>query len=210
MKKNKRNLALSKLTRTLVFVFLIIILLAFLSIFSSSKKASWDFDWSGIRTEIRDSITSIEKKGGGFVSEGGCKGFQRKKDVKVFFFSVKDAELKKLLHYPDGFIKAMSYEALIRKGENNTFDLMKRAFNDTIAYLDIRSGCTSRDYLIGEYLIENVLYMGDDFPPPPRNISYIETLANDEIDSLLLLNNERKRSKERYILKAYEFEEKYN
>jgi hypothetical protein len=209
MRNKKGRWFLHKHVKFIVFVSLVIIVLVFLTMFSKSKKASLDFDWSGIRTEVKDSIKLMSEKGERLLGRGGYAGYERSTDIQFWFLlNVNDSELKQLLNYPDGFIKAMSYEALIRKGENNTFDLMKRAFSDTIAYFSVSSGCTSEYYLIGEYLIDNVVFIEKNIPQLPRTPSYIKELTNEQIDTLLLLNEKRKINKDRYILKAIELEEK--
>lgn len=207
MRKNRRHNNNNFLRIILLSSFLVILFLSFFFLSHKSYRHN-NFDWAGINSELKDSIISIERKGSSYFSTGGYSGI-KETNGKVVFSKATDKELKTLLNYPNGFVKAMSYQFLILNGKNDNFNLMKNAMNDTMYSLSLSSGCTSDDYLIGEYLMENVLFIGDNYPPPPKKYMDKINLYQPQIDSLLYILELRLQNKNRYILKAQQIEEKY-
>lgn len=67
-------------------------------------------------------------------------------------------ELLKLTEYPNGTVKAIAYERLLRKKEfSNKTELTLRAIQDTTHLIDYQSGCIGWNREIGEYLVKDVL-----------------------------------------------------
>jgi len=82
-----------------------------------------------------------------------------------------ESELQKLTNYPNGTIKAISYEGLLKKKEitnNYKCDLMIRAIRDTTYQVSYQSGCLGWERSIGEYLIQDILRIDDRLPPMTR------------------------------------------
>jgi hypothetical protein len=80
-----------------------------------------------------------------------------------------ESELLKLTEYPNGIVKGIAYEGLLRKkGFSNKTELTLKAIRDTTYQIDYQSGCLGWNMGIGEYLVQNVLLIDDEIPPPER------------------------------------------
>jgi hypothetical protein len=82
-----------------------------------------------------------------------------------------ESELLKLTVFPNGNIKAIAYEGLLRKKNfKNKTELILNAINDTIYPVYYQSGCLGNKLEIGEYLVQNVLMIDDRIPPFPPEL----------------------------------------
>lgn len=169
-----------------VMPFIAVMAIGAVMIFSSMYEKSWLFNWNGIRAEIKDSVQTAEYWGisSGIVRDSGVKP----KQFDRRHWIMKNAtiqELLKLTEYPEGTIRVIAYEGLIRKPDfKNKSSLALRAIKDRDYRIEFYSGCQGMDMYIGEYLIEFVLYIDDNSPPPIEGRNPFRFKQN-EIDYLL-------------------------
>ena len=77
-----------------------------------------------------------------------------------------ESELLKLTKYPNGTVKAIAYEGLLRKKEfTNRTELTLRAIGDTTYLVDYQSDCIGWNREIGEYLVQDVLMIDNQTQP---------------------------------------------
>ena len=145
---NKRN------RFSIMFPILTIIGIGIVVVLSSGYEKSWSFNWNGIRKEIKDSIQVAELRG--ITSGVGGMGVSTKNEVDRRRWIMKNAtesELLKLIEYPNGTVKVIAYEGLLRKKEfADRTELTLRAIKDTNYLVDYQSGCIGWSREIGEYL----------------------------------------------------------
>lgn len=122
------------------------------AIFTTSETND-NYNLDGVRKEIKDSIKISELR-------GTTSRWIRKNATK--------SELLKLIKYPNGIVKAIAYEGLLRKKEfAQKAELTLRAINDTTYIIDNQSRCLM-NVNIGEYIVQNVLLIDDEIPTPER------------------------------------------
>lgn len=188
MNKIRRNI--NKRNRfSLIFPFLSIIGIAFVYIISTGYEKSWNFDWSEIRTEIKDSI--MISKFRGITSGMGGMGVSTKDEVQRRTWIMKEAsvtELLKLSEYPNGNIKAIALEGLLRKKEvKNKTEVILNAINDNKFIVNYQSGCIGEAIGVGKYIVSYVLSLDGSIPPFPNNLK----LPNIDRDKILTEFNNR-------------------
>ena len=150
-------------------------------------KPSYSFNWDGIRTNIKDSILISEYTG--ITSGHGGMGVSTQNEVDRRKWVMKNAttsELLKLVNYPNGNIKAIAYEGLLRKKDFlQKTKLILRAIQDTAYFVNYQSGCIVDDKKIGEYLVNDVLFINDKIPPPPPEFITDFGLKNADKEKIL-------------------------
>lgn len=151
MTKPKDN---SKRNRFLI-IFLILTIFGFgitAAIFTTSETNN-NYSLDGIRNKIKDSIKVSELN-------GTTSRWVRK--------NATESELLKLTEYPNGIVKAIAYEGLLRKKEfAQKTELILRAINDTAYIIDNQSRCVM-NVNIGEYIVQNVLLIDHEIPIPEK------------------------------------------
>ena len=199
MKKRKRIIN-KPLTYFLPLGTLVIV--GLLYFFSISYDPSSNYKWNGIRPEIKDTVLLIKEYGGITSGSVGNSGKTPQQWYRRHWFmkQVKEKELLKLMEYPNGTVKAIVFESLIRKGQQDNYKLIVKALNDTSHFLNYQSGCLGETIMIGEYIVQNVLYIDQKSPPPPPEFQIKNRLTGQEIKSIQLIFNERI-SKKSYYLK---------
>ncbi len=185
MKKQFRNNKKRNLSPLLLPLFTIIGI-GFLIVISMYYEPSWNFNWTEIRKEIKDSIKLAEYRG--ITSGTGGMGISTINEVKTRMWIMNNAtksELLELTEYPNGTVKAIAYEGLLRKKKKyKKVELILKAIKDTTYLLSYQSGCIGWNRKIADYLIQDVL-MIDDGILPPEAISKIE-LTELEKEIILL------------------------
>jgi len=140
------------------------------SAFVTNYEAHWNYDWKEIRPEIRDSIQVAALHG---ISSGiGSMGNPTDKEIRRRYWIMKQAtnsELLRLIDYPDGTVKAIAYEGLLRRNFSQKPNLILQAVRDTTHPLAYQSGCIIWDREISEYLFHDVLRLDQDLPQPMRS-----------------------------------------
>lgn len=197
MNTNRRNR--NKRSRfSILFPILTIIGIGIITVIVTNYELNWNFNWSGIRKEIKDSLQVAELNG---ISSGvGGMGVSTKSEVDRRRWIMKNAtesELLKLTEYPNGTIKAIAYEGLLRKKEFvEKTELTLRAIKDTIYLVDYQSGCIGWSREIGEYLVQDVLMIDDQTPSfsPEQQTG----IGLSELDKEKILVEYKKRPKREY------------
>jgi hypothetical protein len=196
MMKRRNN---SKRSRfSILFPILTILGIGIIAVLTSGYEKSWTYNWTEIRKEIKDSIQVSEFRG--ITSGVGGNGVSTKNEVdrrKWVMKNATESELLKLTEYPNGNVKAIAYEGLLRKKEfTERTELTLRAIKDTIYLVDYQSGCIGWRREIGEYLVQDVLMIDDQIPSfPPEMQTGIEF---SELDKEKILVEYKKRPKREY------------
>ena len=197
MKRARRNN--QKRNRySILFPILTIVGIGIITAFVSNYEPNWSYNWNGIRTEIKDSIQVAELRG--ITSGVGGMGVSTKNEVdrrRWIMRNATESELLNLTEYPNGTVKAIAYEGLLRKREfANRTELTLRAIKDTTYLVDYQSGCIGWNKEIGEYLVQDVLMIDDQIPPFPPEMQTEFGLT--EIDKEKILSEYKKRPKREY------------
>ncbi|MEP5340636.1 MAG: hypothetical protein ABJL44_12900 [Algibacter sp.] len=140
---------------------------------STSYEDKWSYDWSEIRKPIKDSIQLIESDD--FISTG-VKGIAGKepKQFKRRFWVMQNAtkeELTQLIKYPNGTVKCVAYEGLLRRFNTDVYNIFKSVLNEKTEITSLYGGCEGYNTLIAEYLIGFIYghYFGLAPPFHPRS-----------------------------------------
>ncbi len=173
---------------SIVFPILTIIGIGIVTVLSSGYEKSWSYNWNGISDQVRDSIKVAEY--GGISS--GWVGIAPKKPKQYDrrFWIMKNAsesELLKLTEYPNGTIKTIAYEGLIRKKSfDKKSELILKALDDNEFTIEYASGCTGMPMRISEYLVDYVLFINDKSPPLPDGLYNQYNLSGTEIEKIMV------------------------
>lgn len=207
MKSNKRNRNPKIADMAIVFPLGTLAVVGLIFIFlSSAYQPSLTFNWKEIRPEIRDTIKLIENYGSVTSDAVGIAGitpqqwFRRRWVIN----NATEDELKILLEYPNGAVKATAYEGLMIKPNADKFKLLNQALNDTTAIFTYQAGCIGQPMMIGEYLIESVIPISDKVPPLPSDKTEKFNFTEQQISYLRKLYKDRVEKKEQYLRKIYE------
>lgn len=194
MKKARRNNQ-ARNRFSILFPILTIVGIGIIIAFVTNYEPNWSYNWNGIRAEIKDSIKVAEFRG---ITSGVCgMGISSKSEVdrrKWIMRNATESELLKLTEYPNGTVKAIAYEGLLRKKDfNDRTELTLRAIRDTTYLMDYQSGCIGWNREIGEYLVQNVLMIDDQTPPFPPEMQ--TEFRFTDIDKERILSEFKKRTK---------------
>jgi len=152
---------------SILFPILTILGIGIIAVLTSGYEKSWTFNWNGIESNIKDSISVYKYQS---ISSGiGGNGRAMPEEIesrKWIMENATESELLKLTEFPNGNIKAIAYEGLLRKKNfKNKVELISNAINDTIYSVYYQSGCLGDELKVGEYLVQNVLMIDDRIPP---------------------------------------------
>ena len=173
---------------TTYFSSLTIIGIGFMMIISLSYQKSWLFNWDDIQPRVKDSLKIYEYQSitCGIIGDG--KAYPEEIETRNWIMkNASIAELWKLTEFPNGNIKAIAYEGLLKKNINNKAALIIKAIQDTSHFVYYDCGCLGQRMSIGTYLVRHILFIDDEIPPPPlaktpENIK----LSDFEIETILL------------------------
>ena len=162
---------------------------------SSFYEKSWTYNWNGIRGNIKDSIKVVEFRG--ITSGTGGNGRSTIDEVlrrRWIMNKATESELLQLLEYPNGTVKAIAYEGLIRKRNfKQKTKLILHGIQDTDYPVPYQSGCEGWNMELSEYLIRHVLMIDDQTAPYPPKL--IDDFGISEIDKEKILAEFRNRPK---------------
>lgn len=124
-------------------------------ILSFSYNETWFFNWEGIRPEIKDSISE----------DNYIHIFKRRADLDPKILNKRgwlisyanDYELLRLTNFPNGNVKAVAYEGLLKsKTYKDKYQLILGSFKEKcdVTYI---SECRSQSFRLSDFLINHVL-----------------------------------------------------
>lgn len=182
MKYRNKNI---QIQISIVFPILTIIGLGYFFAFSSFYQASWLYNWNGIRKCIKDSIRIYEYRpisSGFFINNIAIK-----EEVKTRKWIIKEAtvkELERLTEYPNGNVKAIAYEGLIRREKyNHKKELILNAIKDTIYPVYYQTGCCENlCFNINEYIVHYILIIDPKTPKPANENEFVKDIGLTELD----------------------------
>ena len=141
-------------------VFFLFFLLLHFS-FSSSYDKSWNFNWSGIRPQVKDSVLKIKRYGSLVTVPGEDESlFSQIKTQSWLFKNTETSELLSLLDFPDSNVKALTYSILLKKKKVDKYLLIKRSLKDTLSFVELSGGCLRFDMHLAEYVLKHELNFG--------------------------------------------------
>ncbi|WP_075342780.1 hypothetical protein [Tenacibaculum agarivorans] len=163
-----------------------------LFIFSNYYTPKWNFKWEGIRKEVKDSIVKFDKYG--MLSYTDVDQIKRQRWV---LNNLTSFEYNKLLYYPSGEVQAMCYAGLMKNSTLDKYHLFKKSLNDTLTFVTVNSGCFINEFMISDYVINQITNLSGNYPPIfNRKIEYNLTL--EERNEILNLYKERKIKEDYY------------
>lgn len=192
---NKRKNPLISFNTILYSIF--ILSFCVILMYVSTYEPSWSFNWKEIRKEVKDSIKIYERNPitSGVVGYAAISTKSEIKRRKWIMNYATESELKKLITYPYGNVKAIAYEGFLRKNdiEIDKTKLVLEAIKDTTYTVHFQRGCIGTGYEIGEYLMKRVLSIDSLEPPirPELRIDY--NFSKTEIAEILKEYNKRPR-----------------
>lgn len=122
---------------------------------SFSYNETWFFNWEGIRPEIKDSISD----------HNYIHIFKRRVDLDPKILNKRgwlisyanDYELLSLTKFPNGNVKAVAYEGLLKsKTYKEKYQLMLASFKENYSVIYI-SECRSQSFRLSDFLMNHVL-----------------------------------------------------
>jgi len=123
--------------------------------FIEIEKPKHQFDWTSIRNNVKDTILAIEKHGevtSKFVGYSANLSPQYNR-AKWFMAKASKDELIKLMNYDNSTVKAYSFKALLKQGDDNIYNyIINSYYEDSIVY--IQNGCIGQDIPIFNYYIK--------------------------------------------------------
>lgn len=171
--------------------------------FSFSKK--WSFNWKGIRSNIKDSIKTLDKYGEITSYAVGYSGRTPNQWHRQNWIlkNITRKELLKLIDYPSGTVKAIAYEGLLRdEGFTNKFNLINKSLNDTLTFVHYTSSCSGTGFMLSDYVINFIGNVKKSLPPSESKDFPKLNLSKKQIE---LINSEFEKRKEKlqYYKKEY-------
>ena len=136
-------------------------------IVSFSYEESWSYSWEGIRENVKDSIGLYEKQSitSGIGGNGENYSFEVKRRQWIMNYATID-EFKKLTKYPDGTIKAIAYQGLLRKEfYPQKKELILQIFKEEKSWVAYQSGCFGYTLKLKDYFMTYVLKLNLKHPP---------------------------------------------
>lgn len=184
MRSKKKTLIDNSTLLPFVAIIGIVIVIAFVSNYEPKRS----YNWNEIRTEIKDSIEVAEIRT--ITSGFGGMGISTIREVNRRRWIMKNAtvsELMKLTEYPNGNVKAIAYEGLLRKEEfTNKTELVLRAIKDTLYPVYYQSGCIVTRREIGEYIIQDILMIDERIHTLPPEMSNEFGITENDKQKILL------------------------
>ena len=180
----------------LCWFFIVSVNLLFL--FAMTNQSESNFDWSLIRSEIRDSISIVEKYNritSGVIGMNGITPAQYYTRLWLMQ-NVDKTEVVLLTGHPNSVVKATAYETLLRKANGNPFELIQKTLKDTTTIIHYQSGCIGEPKILGEYLVEDVLRLSF------RELKH-EKLTKIQKDTVLFMYKKLNANKWKYINQYY-------
>jgi len=178
---------------SILFPLLIIISLGIAIIISSSFEKGWSHNWSGVSSSVKDSV--LMAKNIGYTGGIGPNGRSLKKYAESrnwIMTNATESELLNLTKYPNGTIKAIGYEGLIRKNKfNEKVDIILKSIDDKEFKVFYSMGCQGYELEISEYLMRFVLMDENELPPNEQELDIDFGLSQSDKTKIMTAYIER-------------------
>jgi hypothetical protein len=119
----------------------------------------YHFDWSEIRTEVKDTVLSIEQKN--YISSQYTRYYEKPLEVwsteEWFITYAKTPELVQLLQYDNTAVKGLVFQSLLRRKDSQIFEYVMNSLDDEdTVYLNL--GCIGGSIGVTEYYLSFLGY----------------------------------------------------
>jgi hypothetical protein len=156
--ENKNSIHLY-LTSIIGVAFVVMLIISFYF----NRRTSFGFHFASLEQDIRAEIRWLEDNGETLWANDSLKTLVSTKRKTVKKASSND--LRKLIEYKDGYIKALAFEGLCDRADGHLYDAIMSILADTSSFIEESFGPTA----IGEYCVINVLSMQiPNSPPRPK------------------------------------------
>lgn len=189
----------------------VLFFLIFFVFINQPKNPVWNYDWTGIRSEIRDSTMIINDMGELWIGlSSDFKPVKHREDqLRICKWISKNAtqeELKLLIDFPNSGVKTAVYLGLLKKENQDNFHLIERLLNDTTHFYNDQSGSMSYTGLISEYVFSRRLgYPSSHLDFKDRTVEGFKRLCiNQEKMNILLVIYEKQIARREEIIMAAE------
>jgi len=186
---NKRN------RFTILLPILTIVGIGIVIVLSSFYEKSWFHNWNGVSESLKDSV--LIARDIAYTGGTGPNGRSMEKYAKARLWIINnatDSELLNLTKYPNGTVKAIGYEGLIR---SNSFDkktnLIINSINDNEFKVYYSMGCEGIGLEMSEYLIQWFLKIDNDMRPFRPELIVDYGLSEPEKEKILTAFHNRKK-----------------
>ena len=164
MRKRRNNKLQNRFS--ILFPISLIIGLGITIMISSNYEKGWLHNWSGVSSSIKDSV--LIAKNTGYTGGVGPNGISLEKYATSRNWIMTNANINELLNltkYPNGTIKAIGYEGLIRKFDyQEKADVILKSIDDNEYKVFYSMGCQGFELKISEYLMRFVLLDENEVP----------------------------------------------
>ena len=164
MTKRRNNHKRSRFS--ISFPILTIIGIGIIAVLTSGYEESWSHNWNGISESIKDSVLVVRDIA--YTGGTGPNGRSMEKyDNKRFWImdNATENELINLTKYPNGTVKAIGYEGLIRNSAfDKKTDLILESIKDKEYKVYYSMGCEGIELDVSEYLIQWFLKIDNKMP----------------------------------------------
>jgi hypothetical protein len=174
MTKRRNNLKNSRFS--ILFPVLTILGIGIFVVLTSGYNKSWLHNWNDVSKPIKDSV--LVAKNIGYTGGIGPNGRSMEKYAQTRLWimnNATDSELLNLIKYPNGTVKAIGYEGLIKKTDfKEKTNLILKSIEDKEFNVFYSAGCEGFELEISEYLMRFILTDDNHLPPiePELKIDY--------------------------------------
>ncbi len=179
---NKRN------RFSILFPILTILGIGIVVVLSSFYEKSWSHNWNNVSKSIKDSV--LVAKNTGYTGGVGPNGRSMEKFAKTRLWIMNNAsenELLNLIKYPNGTVKAIGYEGLLRRSDySKKLDLISKSINDKEYKVYYSAGCEEIELEISQYLIQWFLKIDNQMPPFRPELIVDYGLSESEKEKILI------------------------
>lgn len=187
MFRRKTHKRIKSNTLFLIIPAMLLILFFYVMNFSSVFRTSMKIDWTGISQPIQDTLKHFVVYDDDyyvFEFDRNYESEERRKMKWVLKNATQD-ELYNLTNHPHGMVKVLSYFKLMNSDYSNKFEILKKAFSETCTFVEVKSGCKLKDFLLSEFLNDHGLLLEDGISPPAPEGHYKKLRLTEHEISIL-------------------------
>lgn len=193
MTKRRNNRKRSRFS--ILFPILTIIGIGIIAVLTSGYEKSWSHNWNGVSESIKDSVLVVRDIA--YTGGIGPNGRSMEKYANKRFWIMDNAtenELLNLTKYPNGAVKAIGYEGLIRNSAfDKKTDLILESIKDWEYKVYYSMGCEGIELDVSEYLIQWFLKIDNKMPPFRPELIADYGLSESEKEKILTEFHNRKK-----------------